>query len=103
MGGNFSWIGQAWTIGTEIWFYLLAPFVVRRGVVIQIVLASASCVLMVLMGRVSPLTYFFFPANFWFFLLGSLLQIPIFFSPKLVRHSGARFCHSCRVFGWRSQ
>jgi peptidoglycan/LPS O-acetylase OafA/YrhL len=73
MGGNFSWIGQAWTIGTEIWFYLLAPFVVRRGVVIQIVLASASCVLMVLMERVSPLTYFFFPANFWFFLLGSLL------------------------------
>lgn len=72
-GGSYTWIGQAWTIGTEIWFYLLAPFVVRRGVAVQITLASASCALMILMERFSPLTYFFFPANFWFFISGSLL------------------------------
>jgi peptidoglycan/LPS O-acetylase OafA/YrhL len=72
-GARFLWIEQAWSVGTEIWFYLLAPFLVRRSVAIQIALASASCVLMVLMMRVSPLTYFFFPANLWFFLVGSLL------------------------------
>jgi peptidoglycan/LPS O-acetylase OafA/YrhL len=70
---RFTWIGQAWSIGTEIWFYLLAPVLVRRSVPIQIVLGSASCALMVLMERFSPLTHFFFPANLWFFLLGSLL------------------------------
>lgn len=71
--GNFAWVGQAWSIGTEIWFYLLAPFIVRRAVAIQAAVAIASCVLMLAMQRVSPLSFFFFPANLWFFLSGSLL------------------------------
>jgi peptidoglycan/LPS O-acetylase OafA/YrhL len=87
-GGWLPWIRPAWSIGTEIWFYLLAPFIVRRGVAIQISLASASCVLMVLMQRVSPLTYYFFPANLWFFLSGSLLfqfyRSRYFLAPKWV-------------------
>jgi peptidoglycan/LPS O-acetylase OafA/YrhL len=71
--GNFAWIGQAWSIGTEIWFYLLAPFIVRRAVAIQAAVAIASCALMLVMQKMSPLSFFFFPANLWFFLSGSLL------------------------------
>jgi peptidoglycan/LPS O-acetylase OafA/YrhL len=72
-GGWLIWIRQAWSIGTEIWFYLLAPFIVRRSVLVQIAIAGTSCTFMVFMERVSPLTYYFFPANLWFFLSGSLL------------------------------
>ena len=70
--GHFRWVGQAWTIGTEIWFYLLAPFLVRRSAYIQIAIALASAAFIPLINKWT-LLYFSFPANLWFFLVGSLL------------------------------
>jgi peptidoglycan/LPS O-acetylase OafA/YrhL len=72
-GGRLPWITQAWSIGTEIWFYLFAPFLVRCSTSILFVIASASCALMMFMLPIWPLTYFFFPANLWFFVSGVLL------------------------------
>src|SRR5262249_12800619 len=85
-GVRLTWVEQAWSIGTEIWFYLLAPFLVRQNFIVQLFLGTASCALMILMGKFSALTYFFFPANLWFFLCGSLLfrfyQSEYFLVPK---------------------
>ncbi len=71
--GRILWISHGWSIGMEIWFYILAPFVVRRGWLVQSVLATASILLMWEMTSDRPLATFFFPANLCFFLGGSLL------------------------------
>jgi len=71
--GQFSWIGQAWSVGTEMWFYLLAPFLLRRPIVVQVAIASASLFLMIWMTGIGLQAYFFFPANLWLFLAGSIL------------------------------
>jgi peptidoglycan/LPS O-acetylase OafA/YrhL len=70
-GGRLPWITQAWSVGSEIWFYLLAPFILRRSILVQSTVAIVSFAIMFLMQ--SPLAYFFFPANLWLFLVGSLL------------------------------
>jgi peptidoglycan/LPS O-acetylase OafA/YrhL len=72
-GGWLPQVGlQAWSIGSEIWFYLLAPFIVCRGVAIQLsVLVASLAVSMAL--RDHPLAHFFFPAILWLFVAGSLM------------------------------
>ncbi|QUS41017.1 acyltransferase [Tardiphaga alba] len=42
---TFAPIPQAWTLALEIYFYLLAPFIVRRGpvVIFSLLLASLAC------------------------------------------------------------
>ena len=71
--GWYPWVRQAWSIGSEIWFYLSIPFIVRWRPSAQIGLAILSCALMIYLGRFWPLTGFFFPANLWLFLSGALL------------------------------
>jgi peptidoglycan/LPS O-acetylase OafA/YrhL len=71
--GQVRSIGQAWSIGTEIWFYLLAPFLVRRSNVIIAAIAIISLGLKIFMEvHLNYLTYFFFPAQLVFFLIGVL-------------------------------
>jgi len=71
--GWYPWIRQAWSVGAEIWFYLLAPLMVRRRWTVQLAILLASLAIKLAMGAYDISTYYFFPANLWLFLAGSLL------------------------------
>lgn len=71
---EFLLVPQAWTIGIEITFYLIAPFIVRRNLRFIYILIIASIFLRVclyLYGlKNDPWNYRFFPTELLFFLLG---------------------------------
>ena len=73
---NFLLVPQAWTIGVEIAFYLVAPFIVRRKINWVLLLILASLVLRFGLYQsglnFDPWTYRLFPAELVFFLLGNL-------------------------------
>jgi peptidoglycan/LPS O-acetylase OafA/YrhL len=68
--GPIRTIGPAWSIGTEIWFYLLAPILIRKSILSLITLSVISLGVRILMESHHLLTYFFFPAQLCFFLIG---------------------------------
>jgi peptidoglycan/LPS O-acetylase OafA/YrhL len=70
--GQIRTIGQAWSIGTEIWFYLLAPILIRKSILSLITLSVISLGIKIFMESHHLLTYFFFPAQLCFFLIGVL-------------------------------
>jgi peptidoglycan/LPS O-acetylase OafA/YrhL len=72
----FIYVGPAWTIEVEFFFYAIAPFVVRGGAIWPIVILAAS-----LVGRLIAVTlgytayidaYDFPPFEIGFFMAGSL-------------------------------
>lgn len=69
-------VPQAWTIGVEICFYLIAPFLVKRKNYIIISLLFLSLLLRYYLYskgyQHDPWTYRFFPTEMAFFLLGIL-------------------------------
>jgi peptidoglycan/LPS O-acetylase OafA/YrhL len=70
-------IPQAWTLGLEIYFYLLAPFLVRRGpLFIAAMVATSLALRMLLQGAFGlsgqPWSFRFFPSEFALFMTGSL-------------------------------
>jgi peptidoglycan/LPS O-acetylase OafA/YrhL len=69
-------VPQAWTIGLELSFYLIAPFVLpRRRALAMALLVSIGIRLWLLgigLGTSDPWNYRFFPAELTFFLLGAL-------------------------------
>lgn len=72
----FLFVPQAWTIGLELTFYLIAPFLVRRSFK---VIAPIIGILFLLRLRLydigldhDPWTYRFFPTELAFFLLGTI-------------------------------
>jgi peptidoglycan/LPS O-acetylase OafA/YrhL len=74
---SFAPIPQAWTLALEIYFYLLAPFLVRRGPIFIAAMIAASLVLRMalqwafgLSGH--PWSFRFFPSEIALFLTGSL-------------------------------
>jgi peptidoglycan/LPS O-acetylase OafA/YrhL len=71
---QFLPVQQAWTIGIEITFYLLAPFIVRKNIkTIMTLLVISGLVKMVLYlygMDYDPWTYRFLPAELFFFFLG---------------------------------
>jgi len=74
---GFLMIPQGWSIGVEMWFYLIAPFLLTRhvGFVIAVLLASLAIRIGLAVGfglRFDPWTYRFFPNELMVFLLGSL-------------------------------
>jgi peptidoglycan/LPS O-acetylase OafA/YrhL len=74
---TFAPIPQAWTLALEIYFYLLAPFIVRRGPgVIAAILVLSLLQRLALQWafgfRGDPWTYRFFPSEIALFLAGSL-------------------------------
>ncbi|MFN8446300.1 MAG: acyltransferase [Caldilineaceae bacterium] len=74
---GFLPIFQAWSIGVEISFYLLAPFIVRRSVrqvslLILISLSLRAVIYYELDWHFDPWTYRFFPTELAFFLFGTL-------------------------------
>jgi len=79
--GNFlnaQWmlVGQAWSLSSEIFFYCLAPFVVRspmRTMALLVLALAMRWTLIGWLGLSSPIWgYFFFPGTLCMFLLGSL-------------------------------
>jgi peptidoglycan/LPS O-acetylase OafA/YrhL len=73
---NFLLVPQAWTIGLEITFYLIAPFLVRkkfRVILLFIFISLAIRLFLVSRGLSNdPWNYRFFPNELLFFLLGNI-------------------------------
>lgn len=74
---HLLFVPQGWTLALELYFYLLAPFIVRRSEKFIFGLMLASFALRLLMAftydaRLDPWTYRFFPQEILFFLAGSL-------------------------------
>lgn len=72
-----SFIPQAWTLGIEISFYLIAPFLVRRSAVAIAALLFASLSLRLYIQFAfgfegDPWSYRFFPSELALFLAGAL-------------------------------
>lgn len=73
--GEFQNIGQAWSLGTEIWFYLLAPALVLLRTRYLVIIASLSFALRFWMqGGPVDFSYFFYPATLGFFVVGIVLE-----------------------------
>jgi peptidoglycan/LPS O-acetylase OafA/YrhL len=72
----FMVIPQAWTIGTELWFYLLAPFLVRQTARLVAVLVATIALRLAMIHMLGldtpPWSYCFFPTELPFFLFGAL-------------------------------
>ena len=73
---KFLIIPQAWTVGVELLFYLVAPFIVRRKLKVVFALIVLSLLIrFVLVSKgfdYDPWSYRFFPNELVFFLLGVL-------------------------------
>lgn len=66
-------VGQAWSIGTEIWFYLMVPFLIRFRLLSLMAVGATSFALRYVLGeRFGLTTYFFFPAQLGLFIAGML-------------------------------
>lgn len=73
---NILIIPPSWTLSLEIYFYLLAPFIVRNKFILITVFLLASLLKMSLVlcgiGLDRPFNYQFFPAELSIFLLGAI-------------------------------
>nr|WP_158423513.1 acyltransferase [Mycobacterium sp. EPa45] len=69
-------VPQAWTLGVELSFYLIAPFVLFRRKLLLVLLSLSILVRIYLiyigLGAQDPWDYRFFPAELALFLLGAL-------------------------------
>lgn len=72
--GETLWLNQAWSIGTEIWFYMLAPLAMAGAAYWRtLVLGLVSLGLMGSIGnRFLYDGYFLWPFWFWVFCAGLL-------------------------------
>lgn len=78
-------VPQAWTLGVELTFYLLAPFILFRKRILIVLLVSSLLLRVYLisigLGTQDPWTYRFFPTELALFLLGALahqILLPIY-------------------------
>jgi peptidoglycan/LPS O-acetylase OafA/YrhL len=74
---SFLFVPQAWTLSIELMFYLIAPFILKRGFkfIIIIIIMSFICRLYLFNNlglQNDPWTYRFFPTEIMFFLFGNL-------------------------------
>ena len=68
--GYTVWVGQAWSVGSEIWFYLLSPLIVFGTVKRIVGFASASLMISILCYYKNLTTHFFWPSLLIFFIIG---------------------------------
>lgn len=66
--------GPSWTLGNELAFYLLVPFISRlRSLFLALIAAASLGLMLYLEWKVAPWSsYFFFPSNLVFFVAGML-------------------------------
>lgn len=73
---NFLFIPQAWTVGLELVFYIIAPFLVRRKSWLLLTLIALSIFLRFFLIHLGygndPKNYRFFPNELALFLLGAV-------------------------------
>lgn len=74
---RFLLVPQAWSLAVELYFYCLAPFIVRRSVKFMAILMVASLAIRLILAlvfdfRFDPWSYRFFPSELMFFLSGAL-------------------------------
>lgn len=73
---NFFFVNQAWTVGLEMMFYLVAPFLLRRKLpfIFTLIILSFAlrCILMLNGYSEEPWSYRFFPSELGLFLLGTV-------------------------------
>jgi peptidoglycan/LPS O-acetylase OafA/YrhL len=71
-------LDQAWSLGAELTFYLLAPFILRsKSLTIGLLVLSSTirAVTVAKFGFAEAWTYWFFPSTILFFMLGHLASI----------------------------
>lgn len=68
--GEFRTVGQAWSVGLEIWFYAIVPWLAKLSHSKLLAIGLISVALKTYMEQADLLTYFFFPAQLCFFLAG---------------------------------
>jgi peptidoglycan/LPS O-acetylase OafA/YrhL len=70
------WVPQSWTLGVELTFYFIAPFVlIRKWLMVTLLLGSLTLrgyLIIIGLGTSDPWSYRFFPTELALFLLGSL-------------------------------
>jgi peptidoglycan/LPS O-acetylase OafA/YrhL len=76
-GYQFLVVPQAWTLGLECWFYLLAPFIIRskKSIIILIVFSFFSELIISTsldFSNDDPWSRRFFPSELKYFLIGAL-------------------------------
>ena len=72
--GRYLLVPPAWSIGIELWFYLLAPFFILWRTRSLVILALISLAIRLgLEWHVPWSSYFFFPASLCFFVWGMLM------------------------------
>ncbi len=73
---NFAFNSIAWTVGVELLFYVIAPWLTRRKMTLLICIMVSSLLLRILMANVysdaPPWNYMFFPTQLMFFMAGIL-------------------------------
>ena len=84
---------QAWTLGVELAFYLVAPFILARRSVLLLLLALSIALrvylLSVGLGQRDPWIYRFFPTELAVFLFGALAhQILLPYYRKVLKRNG---------------
>jgi peptidoglycan/LPS O-acetylase OafA/YrhL len=78
-------IPPAWSIGLELWFYLLAPFLILWRTRSLAILAFISVAVRLGLEWYAPWSsYFFFPVNLCFFLWG-MLMYRVYRSERYIR------------------
>ncbi len=107
-------ISQAWSIGTELWFYMLAPFLVRLRTRWLLVLVGASVACRFITLRMGlpfwPWQQRFFPCELYFFLMGILayrcyhyyqqMEKPWVLNPWLCRLATLLLCLGVSLVSW---
>lgn len=76
-GAMFFGLRQAWTLGPELSFYLLAPFLLRSPLAFLVVLVATIATrayLVAVYGYHPVWTYYFLPATFVFFQAGAVAR-----------------------------
>lgn len=74
---EYAPIPQAWTLGVELWFYLFAPFVLKKSIRTIVVVLLCSLALRVILQFAfgfagDPWSYRFFPSEMALFMLGAV-------------------------------
>lgn len=73
---TFLFVPQAWTLGIEVMFYLIAPFLVRKSNLVIISIIALSLLIRIFTYSIGytndPWTYRFFPSELALFLLGTV-------------------------------
>jgi peptidoglycan/LPS O-acetylase OafA/YrhL len=99
--------GVGWTLGAELTFYLIAPWVLRSMRATLVLLAISFAIRLCVFALVGPAnqllyvtwSYFFFPATLMFFLLGHLARrllehFPLGLAVSLALLAAALLCSS---------